>query len=438
MVRPPQRVNNNPPGSGGADLNPSRPQGSSSSSAAGPGSPGPGPARKPKVLRARMRLRFHGVADAYSSNFVMLLAVVLLLVVIGLVMVLSSSAIDSYTSSDSFFTIFFRQAMFALMGVPAMLIVSRLSVATIRRWAWPFFGIMLLVQALVFSPLGNTVNGNRNWLRLGPISVQPSEVLKIALILWLASVLSMKEKRLTSLREIAVPALIGSAIAIGLVLLGSDLGTSMVMIIAVFGCLLFARVPMRFFAFAGIIAGGGVLILALIRPSRLARIAQFLEPECTNYLSTCWQSVHGEWALAMGGVFGVGLGNSTVKWDWLPEAENDFIFAIIGEELGLIGALTVVLLFAFLAFVMARIITSAPDAFSKIFVGGVLVWVIAQAFINIAVVIGLLPVLGVPLPFISSGGSALISSLVAMGMVLAVARANPTPVVGRPVQKEVA
>lgn len=375
------------------------------------------------------RIRLPKVTEAYSSNFVLLLSVVLLLVVIGLVMVLSSSAIDSYDSSDSFFTVFFRQGIFALLGVPIMLVVSRLRVATIRKWAWPLFGAALLLQLVVFTPLGASVGGNRNWIRIGSFtSIQPSEPLKVALILWLAVVLARKARKLTSAAELAVPALIGAAVAVGLVVLGHDLGTAIIMLLAVLGCLYFARVPLRYFAVAGGFAVAGVLVFALTSANRLARIAQFLAPSCDDYENACWQTIHGTWALASGGVFGVGLGNSVAKWSWLPAAENDFIFAIIGEELGLIGALVVILLFVILAFVLARVVASAPDLFSKIFVGGVLVWVVGQAFVNIAVVIGLLPVLGVPLPFVSSGGSALLSTLAAMGVVLAIARENPTPV----------
>ncbi len=371
-----------------------------------------------------MRLRVHRITEAYSSNYVLLLAVVLLLVVIGLVMVLSSSAIDSYTSSDSFFTVFFKQGWFALVGVPAMLAIGHLKVKTIRRLAWPFFGLMLFAQALVLTPLGIAVNGNRNWLRTPVGSVQPSELLKVAMILWLAAVLANKSRRLTSFGQICVPALVGAFAAIGLVLLGRDLGTAMIMAAALFGCLFFARIPMRYLLLLASVAGAAVLVLALASPNRLARIVQFVGPQCSDYLSSCWQSIHGTWALANGGIFGVGLGNSVAKWSWLPAAENDFIYAIIGEELGLLGAVTVLLLFVVLAFVLGRIIVAAPDVFGRVLVGGVFIWIVGQAFVNIAVVIGLLPVLGVPLPFVSSGGSALLSALVAMGFVLAIAKSG--------------
>ena len=392
-------------------------------------------ADSPVVRRAPWvsRLRIRGVTEAYSSNYVLLLAITLLLVVIGLVMVLSSSAIDSYSESDNFFSTFFKQGFFAIAGIPLMLMVSRMPVSLIRRWAGVFFLAALALQALVFTPLGYGSGGNRNWIRVGSLSVQPSEVLKVALLLWLAVVLARRPAQLNQLKAIAFPGLIGVALAVGLVLLGHDLGTAMVMLLAVFGSLYFARVPLRYFVIAGAAAVGGVIVLAVTSPNRMNRIDQFLSPDCTDYLGSCWQSVHGTWALANGGVFGVGLGNSVAKWSWLPAAENDFIFAIIGEELGLVGAVVVFALFLGLAVVFCRIILSAPDSFSRVFVGGVMVWIVGQAFVNMGVVVGVLPVLGVPLPLISSGGSALISALVAIGLVLAVSRENPTPlVVGTP------
>lgn len=386
-------------------------------------------ARRGAPLISRLRVR--SLSQGFSSNYVLLLAIVLLLVAIGLVMVLSSSSIDSYAENDSFFSTFIRQGAFALVGVPLMLALGGLPVRMWRRLAWIAFGGALAVQCLVFSPLGREVGGNRNWLRIGAINLQPSELLKLALILWLATVLATKGDRIARLGELFVPAGLGAVIAIGLVLLGKDLGTAMILVLIAFSCLYFARIPLRYFIGMTGVAVVAVIAFAVTSPNRLNRIAQFLQPDCSDYLGTCWQSVHGLWALANGGVLGVGLGNSTAKWSWLPAAENDYIFAILGEELGLLGAALVLALFVFLAFVLARIMMSAPDSFSRIAVGGILIWTVGQAFVNIAVVVGLLPVLGVPLPFISSGGSALLSALAAMGFCLSVARENPTPLLAR-------
>jgi cell division protein FtsW len=214
-----------------------------------------------------------------------------------------------------------------------------------------------------------------------------------------------------------------AGIAIVFVLIGNDLGTASIMVMIVLGCMYFAGVRLKFLVTA--VAGIALLavLMAFASPSRAERIAVWMNG-CTaaDYSGYCWQVQHGTWALAAGGLFGRGLGNSTAKWNWLPEADNDFIFAIIGEELGLIGALVVLALFIVLAIAFVRVIRSTKDNFVRITTAGVMVWVIGQAFVNIAVVLGVLPVLGVPLPLISAGGSALIATLLGIGIVLSFAR----------------
>jgi cell division protein FtsW len=191
------------------------------------------------------------------------------------------------------------------------------------------------------------------------------------------------------------------------------------------GALFVAGVPLRFFALAG--AAGAAVAAWLVTSSsnRMTRIDSWLSGTCEDYWGACWQSRHGEWALASGGWWGVGLGASREKWAWLPEAHNDFIYAIIGEELGLPGTVLVVLLLAALGVAFARVVRRHDDVFVKIATAGVMSWVLFQAMINIGVVLGLLPVIGVPLPLVSSGGSALVSTLVGIGMVLSFARSEP-------------
>ena len=216
--------------------------------------------------------------------------------------------------------------------------------------------------------------------------------------------------------------------SIGLVLFGGDQGTAMVMMILVFGAMFVGGVRLRHIG----LGVGAILVLlpfiTMASSSRSSRISAWLSgcTDTSQYQDLCWQPVHGMWALASGGVFGVGLGNSKAKWSWLPEADNDYIFAIIGEELGLIGAVVVLALFVVLAISMIRIIRLSDDAFVRTVTGGVLAWIIGQALVNIGVVLGLLPVLGVPLPLISAGGSALIMTLVAIGVVLSFARDLPS------------
>jgi len=360
---------------------------------------------------------------AQNRTYFLLLGTTLFLVIFGLVMVLSASSIESFTADNGFFGRFARQGLYAGIGIPLMLVASRMPVRFWKRWAWPVLILSGALQLLVFTAIGFDTGGNRSWISIGGFSAQPSEFIKIALIVWIASVLSAKQDLLADWKHVALPIAPVAGIAIGFVLLGSDLGTSFIILMIVLGCLYFAEVRLKFIA----VAIGGIAVIGLLfsvgSSSRSSRISAWLAGCNPSDLSGfCWQPQHAMWALASGGLFGRGLGNSTAKWNWLPEADNDFIFAIIGEELGVIGAVVVLALFIVLAIAFIRVIRSTRDNFIRIATAGVLVWVIGQAFVNIAVVLGGLPVLGVPLPLISSGGSALISTLLGIGVVLSFAR----------------
>ena len=348
-----------------------------------------------------------------------LYALTLLLVGIGLIMVLSSSSITSYLADQGFFGGFWRQAGYALIGVPLMFVVAAIPIRFLKRWAWWLFALGLGLQLLVFSPIGYGVFGNRNWIRVGGFTGQPSELLKLALIVWIGAVLFKKEPLLHQKRHELIPVIFpGAILALGLVLLGKDLGTTMIMGVTVIGTMYFGGVSWKSL---GIVIGGAgalVAVSVLTSENRLARILSAGD----DYSGLDWQPLHGLWALAGGGLFGVGLGGSKAKWSWLPAADNDYIFAIIGEELGLVGALLVILLFVALAIVMMRAISRARDRFGRAVIGGIMVWIIGQAFVNIGVVLKIFPVLGVPLPLISSGGTALIACLLGMGVVIAIAR----------------
>ena len=368
---------------------------------------------------------------AETGNFFLLLGTTLFLVVFGLVMVLSSSAVTSFTESDDFFTGFLRQGLFALVGVPIMLLASRMPSTFWKKWSGMAMAVGVGLQLLVVAtPLGVEVNGNRNWLSLGAFTLQPSEITKVALAIWLAYVLSSKLDRLHDIRELILPIAPIAGLSIALVLVGGDLGTAIILISIVLGAMFFAGVRLRFLAIPLVLMAVVGPVFAFSSNSRSDRIQVWLDgcSSSSDYATFCWQTVHGWWALAAGGVFGVGLGNSKAKWSWLPEADNDFIFAIIGEELGLLGAITVLALFIVLAVAFVRIIRGNPDPFARIVISAVMVWIIGQAFVNIAVVLGILPVLGVPLPLISSGGSALVTTLFAIGIVLSFARNGAVPV----------
>lgn len=388
--------------------------------------PGSGRNAEPEAHRtpARAIVSVRTLFGSDSSDYMIVLGTTVFLVLFGLVMVLSSSSIVSSQSNDGdFFAIFLRQGLYALIAIPVMLSIARLPARFWRRWARVAVMLGLGLQLLVFTGLGYDYGGNQNWISIGGFTAQPSEFLKLALIVWLGTVLADRADAFTDWMSLLVPAVPVSLLAIGMVLLGQDLGTASIMIAIVLGALFYAGAPLRrLAAMAGIVAVGGVLF-ALSSSSRSSRIDVWLNgcrPE--DYEGSCWQVVHGTWALGSGGVFGVGLGNSAAKWSWLPHAESDFIFAVIGEELGMVGASVVLLLFVVLAIGLVRLIRSHRDPFSRIVTGGVLIWIVGQAFVNVAVVLGLLPVLGVPLPLISVGGSALIASLLAIGVVLSLAR----------------
>ncbi len=366
------------------------------------------------------------IFSAAQTDYFFLLGITLFLVVFGLVMVLSSSTIESFNDDEGFFGRFERQGLFAVIGIPLMLIASRMPPTFWKKWAGHLLVLGGGLQLLVFVPgIGFGYGGNNNWIRIGTsFSAQPSEFVKVALIVWIAWVMSRRQDSLMQWRQVAFPVGPIAAVAIGLVMIGRDLGTASVMVMVVLGCLYFSGVRLKHLLVA--VGGAGILALffSTIGSSRSSRVANWLAGCVDPSVAECWQPLHATWALAAGGLFGKGLGNSVAKWNWLPEASSDYIFAIIGEELGLIGAIVVLVLFVVLAIAFVRILRAARDPFARIVTGGVMVWVIGQAFVNIAVVLGVLPVLGVPLPLISAGGSALIATLLGIGVVLSFARAG--------------
>ncbi|SJM65493.1 Cell division protein FtsW [Gulosibacter sp. 10] len=379
-------------------------------------------AEAPKGRSFRVRLP---KADTPANlNSTLLVAIVLLLVGFGLMMVLSSSAVEEFAAGRAFSSKFLRQAIFAAIGFPVMYAISRIPLQWLTgNFAWVALVAVMGLQALVFTPLGVEINGNRAWLDFGVTTAQPAEFAKLALCLWLGMMTIRLGRRMDDWKQVWLPMGGPVLVVLALAMLGKDLGTVMVMGAVVLGALWFGGMKIRYLVTAGILAVGGAIAMAIISPNRVARITSFFEGDC-DYEGLCWQTAHGFYALASGGVFGQGLGNSTAKWSWLPEADNDYIFAIIGEEFGLLGCAAVVLMFAALGLVLVRIWRQTENPAGRVIVGGVFSWLMFQAFVNIAVVIGLLPVLGVPLPFLSSGGSALVTTLAAIGLVLAVTREN--------------
>lgn len=374
-----------------------------------------------------------GRLDSPVAAYYLVLGSTAALTIFGLVMVLSSSSVESLRETGSSFAMFSRQALWAAIGVPLAFVASRIPLRLWKAAAWPLLIVALISLCLIFTGLGLEENGNRNWIHVGGMSGQPSEAAKLALVVWAATILARKQALLHSSMHALVPVVFpGAALLVGLVLLGNDLGTTLILL-ALLGALLWvAGAPGRLFVIGGSAAAAMVILLGWTKHSRLTRIEDWLYGTCSDgsvldadYLGSCWQSIHGRWALASGGWWGVGLGGSREKWSWLPEAHNDFIFAIIGEELGLAGSLVVLALFTLLGVGLFLVVLRSPDPFVKIATGGVIAWILGQAVVNIGAVLGLLPVIGVPLPLLSSGGSALVTTLVALGMVIGFARTVP-------------
>jgi cell division protein FtsW len=366
-----------------------------------------------------------GQWDSAVTSYYVLIGATALLIVVGLVMVLSSSSVESLDDGNSPYAVFFDQAKFALVGLPILFVLSRLPVRFFKAIAWPALLAAVLFQMLIFSPLGHTVGGNTGWIYVGSLSAQPSEALKLALAIWLGVVLTRKQALLDQWQHVFIPAVIVAGGAIFTVLAGHDLGTAMVMLVLVAGAIFVAGVPMRMLTVAAIAGAGIAVALAVGSSNRTGRISSWLDNANCATDGACYQTLHGGWGLASGGIGGLGLGQSREKWSYLPAAHNDFIFAILGEELGLVGTLIVLGLFGFLAFAMIRVIRRHPDPFVQITTGAILCWIIGQALLNIAVVIGLAPVIGVPLPLVSAGGSALIMTMAALGIVISFARSEP-------------
>jgi cell division protein FtsW len=360
------------------------------------------------------------------SEFLLIASTALLLTGFGLVMVLSATTASSTAAGATPYEALIKQGVFAAIGIPLMFIASRFSLTFWKRIAWPALIGTVLFQLLVFTPLGVANDGNRNWIVIAGLQAQPSEFLKLALALWLGYVLYRKQTLLGLWRHVFIPVVPVAAAVMATVLAGHDLGTVIILVLILLGALFFSGVKLRIFILPAILALGGLAVFAVTSPNRVKRILSFLNPDCLNdYYDSCYQPLHGIWGLAGGGVFGLGLGNSKQKYDWLPAAANDYIFSIVGEELGLIGCCVVLALFALFAVGAFHVIRRTNDPFVRIVSGAITIWIVGQALLNIGVVLRLFPVLGVPLPFMSQGGTSLLSVLMACGVLLSFARSLP-------------
>lgn len=361
--------------------------------------------------------------DRPLTSYYLLIGASALLLTIGLIMVLSASSVYAYQYLDGSYAVVRRQLMWVLIGLPCAWVASRVAQRWVRRLVVPAF-VLSLVLLLLTAFFGVIVNGNQNWLGVGSLVIQPSEVAKLALILWAAHVYANKERRLGSLHQMIVPVVPGMALAITLVVLGRDVGTALVFFAILVGLLWVVGVPGRVFTIAVLVVSTVVIVLATSSRERMARITTFADP-FKDFEGNGWQPAHGLYALSSGGWFGEGIGASQQKWGTLPEAHTDFIFAVLGEELGLAGTLLVVGLFLTIAFAALRVARDTLDPFVRYASFGIVVWLIGQMIVNVGMVLALLPVIGIPLPLISYGGSSLLPTLVALGLLVGFARREP-------------
>jgi cell division protein FtsW len=378
-----------------------------------------------------------GLLDRPLASYYLLLSSAGLLLVIGLAMVFSATSVEAYISGGNAYSITLQQVAAAMIGLAAFWICHRLPRRTFRALA-PTLVIITLILLLIMDGLALTKTGQLGpiksetlWLYFGPVQLQPSELAKFALVLWGADVLTRKGTRIVHWRELLMP--LFPAVGLLFILVGyTDLGSMLCLIILFIGLLWAAGVPLRFF---GVMLGAGLLGIAalIVAPGkggyRLERFSSFFQSDqqiidCKGAV-TCHQAKQGLLAIADGGWFGVGLGKGVAKWGGLPSAHNDFIFAVIAEELGVVGCLVVLTLFAVLAYSGLRIARRVGDPFRRMAACAVTLWLAGQALINIGGVVKVLPITGLPLPFISDGGTALVVTLAAVGMLASFARAEP-------------
>lgn len=344
------------------------------------------------------------------------------MVAVGLLMVLSASSVQALEESGSSFSYFYRQSIGAGLGLVVATVLARADYRRLRELAHPLFGASVVLLVLVILPfIGTTRGGSSRWLLLGPITVQPSEIAKLAIIVFAAHVLDSKGVKIRDASQLAVPILPATALMLGLVVAQPDLGTAIILGGSVLVVLFLAGARITH---VGALAAAGMIaavVLALARSYRRDRVFSFLNP-WADPLDTGYHIIQGQIAIGSGGFFGVGLGASRQKWSYVPNAHTDFIYAIIGEELGLAGTLFVLILFVFLVYLGIRIARAAPDRFGMLVAGGITGWIGLQALTNMGAVSGLLPITGVPLPLISFGSSSLILTMASMGILLSIAR----------------
>ena len=381
-----------------------------------------------KTAPEAVKARFNAWLGRPMTSFHLIVAVAGLLTTLGLIMVLSASGVRSYGADGSAWVIFGKQVMWTIVGLVGCYAALRMSVRFIRRVAFSSYVITIILLVLVLVPgIGNLANGSRKWFVIAGFSMQPSELAKIAFAIWGAHLLAARRLERASLKELLVPLVPAAVIALALIVAQPDLGQTVSLGIILLALLWYAGLPLRVFGaslFAVVVAGA---ILAMSAGYRSDRVRSWLDPE-NDPQDTGYQARQAKYALAHGGIFGDGLGQGVAKWNYLPNAHNDFIFAIIGEELGFVGAFGLLALFGLFAYTGMRIARRSADPFLRLLTATTTMWVLGQAFINIGYVIGILPVTGLQLPLISAGGTSTAATLFMVGIMANAARHEPEAV----------
>lgn len=377
-------------------------------------------AREPRTVAGWLAL-----LDRPLASYHLIIGCTGLLLAIGLVMVLSTSSASQLDAGGSPYSVFFHQLLGALVGLPMIWALSRTPPKIFRAFARPLMWAAIGGLVLVL-PFGATVNGAERWIPVAGFQIQPSEFAKLALLIWGADLLARRQaqKQLNDWRTLLIPLLPGAAALSLLVMFGDDLGTTFVLLVILLTLLWVLGTPGRVFAGMLGLVLFALLMLIIVEPWRRSRLLGFWSAT-SGPTGNNWQATQGQLAIGSGGLFGVGLGQSMQKWGWVPNASSDFIFAILGEELGLVGTVCVVFLYGGLAYAGLRVARRMTDLFTRLAAAGITVWIVVQALVNICAVVGLLPITGVPLPLISQGLSSLLVTMAAIGVLLSLARREP-------------
>jgi len=378
------------------------------------------------ALRARLAA-WAALLDRPLTSYYLIIGITALLLGLGLVMVLSTSSVRDLSEGLPAYSDFKKQLLGAALGLPITYLAARSSPRVFRAAAYPLLGASVVGLGLTLIPgVAVSQNGAARWIQLGPFPAQPSELAKIALVLWGADLLARKERlrQLEDWRHLLVPLLPGAGLLCMLVMAGDDLGTTFVLLVIFITLLWVIGAPGRVFAGMMALICLVMLLLAVTSAYRLKRLTGFVNPQ-GGPMGPNMQGIQGKYAVGSGGLFGVGLGASREKWGYVPESTTDFIFAIIGEELGLVGTLCVCFLYGGLAYAGLRVARRVRDTFTRLAAAAITAWLVMQALVNIGAVIGVLPITGVPLPLVSAGLSSLLITMLALGMLMSSARCEP-------------